>query len=63
LTRVFWTLRSESAENAFRRATPRALLLDGLGQQALFDPERMTAARLVLHVEAQITRLATREVR
>jgi AcrR family transcriptional regulator len=38
-------------------------LVDGLGQQALFDPVSMTAERLVLHVDAQITRLSTREVR
>jgi len=33
-------------------------LVDGLGQQALFDSGRMTAERLALHVDAQITRLS-----
>ena len=37
-------------------------LVDGLGQQALFDPEQMTPERLSLHVAALITRLSVREV-
>jgi AcrR family transcriptional regulator len=33
-------------------------LVDGLGQQALFDPDSMTAARLRAHVDALVARLA-----
>ena len=38
-------------------------LVDGLGQQALFDPAHMTAARLGAHVDKWIARLSTREPR
>ena len=36
-------------------------LVDGLGQQALFDPEHMTPERLALHVTALLARLSAQE--